>query len=97
MAIIKKSDIKNRITMRFPEMSAKDCDMSIDCLLDYIAKQIGCGHRFEIRNFGSFRAKTRVARQVRNPKTGEVLFKPLSVLPSFRCGISFRKKLNQKT
>jgi nucleoid DNA-binding protein len=94
MATIKKSEIKRRIANRFPEISEKDCDMSVDCLLDYIADRIGHGHRFEIRNFGSFKAKIRTARQVRNPKSGAVLFKPLSVLPAFKCGINLRKRLN---
>lgn len=68
--------------------------MSVDCLLDYIAEQIGRGHRFEIRNFGSFKPKFRDARQVRNPKSGEKLFKPPRVLPSFKGSMGLRKRLN---
>jgi nucleoid DNA-binding protein len=94
MAAIRKSDIKRRMANRLPEISEKDFDLGVDCILDYIAHQIGRGYRFEIRNFGSFKAKIRTARQVRNPKSGAVLFKPLSVLPAFKCGINLRKRLN---
>jgi nucleoid DNA-binding protein len=94
MAAIKKSEIRRRIADRFPDISEKDCDMSIDCMLDFIANRIGSGYRFEIRNFGSFKAKVRTARQVRNPKSGVVMFKALSVIPSFKCGINLRKRLN---
>ena len=94
MAIIKKSDLKRRLAERFPDISVEDCDLSVDCLLEFIAEQIGLGNRLEIRNFGSFKPKYRTARLVRNPKTGEKVPKLDRVLPSFKGSLSFRKKLN---
>ena len=94
MAIVKKSDLKCRLDERFPDISVEDCEMSVDCLLAFIAEQVGQGNRIEIRNFGSFKPKYRNARMVRNPKTGERLPKPDKVLPSFKGSLSFRRKLN---
>jgi integration host factor subunit beta len=97
MAVIKKSDLIRILATRFPEIPERDCDMSVDYLLDYIAQQIGRGHRFEIRNFGTFKSRTRGPMKVRNPKTGETLYKSLSVLPSFKCGMGLHKRINRKT
>jgi len=96
MPTIKKSDLIRILSTRFPEIPERDCDMSVDCLLNYITQQMGFGHRLEIRNFGTFKNRIRGPRMVRNPKTGESLFKSISVLPSFTCSMGLHKRVNRR-
>jgi|GEM_PF-482353 len=96
MATIKKSDLIRILATRFPEIPERDCDMSVDCLLTYIAQQMGLGHRLEIRNFGTFKSRIRGPMKVRNPKTGESLYKSISILPSFKYGMGLHKRVNRK-
>jgi DNA-binding protein HU-beta len=62
----------------------------LDNFLDTIVRAVHRGDRVTITGFGVFEQRRRVARVVRNPRTGEtVKVKPTSV-PSFRPGAQFK-------
>lgn len=50
---------------------------------DAIAKLLAAQERLSVPNFGTFRTKERIARQIRNPQTGEFVQVPTKAVPVF--------------
>ena len=48
----------------------------------------------EIRGFGDFTARMRLAKLARNPKTVKEIFKPEAYVPFFKVSRSLLKKVN---
>ncbi|MBU1626762.1 integration host factor subunit beta, partial [bacterium] len=55
-------------------------------IFNSIIEALAKGDKVEIRNFGSFRIKTRGPRIGRNPKTGERVAVPKKKVPFFKSG-----------
>jgi integration host factor subunit beta len=66
-----KSDLIAELAERFPQLVAKDADMSVKMILDAMAEALARGDRIEIRGFGSFALNYRPPRVGRNPKSGD--------------------------
>jgi len=58
----------------------------INFVLKCITEALRDGDKVELRGFGSFRSRSRNARQGRNPRTGEVVQVPSKRVPFFRAG-----------
>lgn len=54
------------------------------------------GSRIEIRGFGSFCARKRQARLVRNPKTGEIVHSNAKATVHFKPGKELKERLNSE-
>ena len=52
------------------------------------------GDRVELRGFGAFSVKHRIARQGRNPRTGQTVDVSEKALPFFKTGKELRQRLN---
>ena len=65
-----KSELIALIAKRFPQLVAKDTDLSVKVIIDAISDNLAIGERIEIRGFGSFSLNYRPPRLGRNPKTG---------------------------
>lgn len=66
-----KSELISRLAARFPQLVAKDAELSVKMIIDAMAQSLANGHRIEIRGFGSFDLNYRPPRVGRNPKSGE--------------------------
>ena len=64
-------------------------EKAVDCVFDSIREEFLAGRDVTVPKFGTFKVKTRAARQARNPKTGEsihvdekktITFKPVNKL-----------------
>ena len=66
-----KSELIERIATRQAQLSTKDVELAIKCVIDQMVNGLAAGNRIEIRGFGSFSLHYRAARTGRNPKTGE--------------------------
>jgi integration host factor subunit beta len=66
-----KSDLIGQLAGRFPQLVAKDADLSVKTILDAMSEALSRGDRIEIRGFGSFALNYRPPRVGRNPKSGE--------------------------
>ena len=71
------------------EMTQADANRAIDAVFDTIASELKNGEQVALAGFGTFVAKTRKAREGRNPATGKPIpipektsatFKPASAL-----------------
>ena len=66
----------------------------MDGVFEAIGDALANGEEVRLAGFGTFGAKSRVARTGRNPQTGEVLSIPASKTPSFKAGKALRAVVN---
>ena len=59
-------------------LSENDIEQIFNIFTKKIISALNNGNNVEIRGFGTLRKKTNKAKEVRNPKTEEKLFTPLS-------------------
>ena len=61
-----------------------DAERAVDTVFDGIEATMKDGGQVSIAGFGIFEAKTRAAREARNPRTGETVKVPAMRVPKFR-------------
>lgn len=89
-----KSELIDQLAARFPQLVAKDADMSVKVILDAMSDALAKGDRIEIRGFGSFALNFRPSRLGRNPKSGEKVQVPAKYVPHFKAGKELREKVD---
>lgn len=77
-------------------LSKRDAGIVVQTLLDSIIESLKKGEKVELRGFGSFRIRSRSARQGRNPKSGEIVKVPAKKIPYFKPGKELRELINQE-
>ncbi len=90
-----KSELIARLAQRFPQLVAKDADLSVNVILDALAQSLAKGERIEIRGFGSFSLNYRPPRIGRNPKSGAKVEVPAKYVPHFKAGKELRERVDQ--
>ena len=70
---------------------------AVDGLVDVIVETVGSGSSVTLTGFGVFEPRRRAARVARNPRTGETVPVPETVVPSFRPGAAFREQIGNST
>lgn len=92
-----RSELLAKLRQAHPHLPSHAVETALDTILDEIAARLAQGHRVELRGFGSFFTKVRVARMGRNPRTGE----PVEVAPKrhmhFRASKQILTQLNRPT
>ncbi len=71
----------------------KDTATVVDVILETIVDSLKRGEKVAIVGFGTFEAKTRKAREGRNPATGETIQIAARVVPSFKAGRALKDAL----
>lgn len=61
-----------------------DAERAVECMIDSISASLKRGEEVSVAGLGIFSAKTRPARQGRNPRTGESIEVPEMRVPKFR-------------
>jgi integration host factor subunit beta len=89
-----KSELIERIAERQDQLSAKDIELAVKLVLEYMSQCLSTGERIEIRGFGSFSLHYRAPRTGRNPKTGETVELPGKYVPHFKPGKEMRDRVN---
>lgn len=90
-----KSELINRLALRFPQLVAKDADYAVKVILDAMSSSLALGDRIEIRGFGSFALSYRPPRVGRNPKSGDKVQVPEKFVPHFKAGKELRERVDQ--
>ena len=62
----------------------------VNSIFDNIVKAVARGDAFQAIGLGTFKTVKRDARQIRNPRTGEVIQVPAAVVPKFVPGKAFK-------
>jgi len=68
---------------------------ALRAMLKTITQKVADGDKVTLVGFGTFEAKTRSAREGRNPQTGEAIHIPAAIVPSFSAGKHFREAVNK--
>ena len=89
-----KSDLIGQLAGRFPQLVAKDADLSVKTILDAMSEALSKGDRIEIRGFGSFALNYRPPRVGRNPKSGDKVEVPPKTIPFFKPSKELRDVVN---
>jgi len=92
---VTKSDIVNRLS-EATGWTKVDVEIVLNGILATIMEALQEGDRVEIRGFGSFYAKERDARLVKNPRTDQVVQVGHRFVPVFRPAQYFKKSVNEK-
>jgi DNA-binding protein HU-beta len=93
-----KAELIDRLAQK-TGLSGKDARTAVDGLFDIepgsglIPEELAGGGKVTISGFGTFEARTRQARQGRNPRTGEILSIPSSRAPVFKAGKPLKDRL----
>ena len=74
-------------------LTKKDTATVVDAILESIVDSLKRGEKVSFVGFGTFEAKTRKAREGRNPATGETIQIPARVVPSFKAGRALKDAL----
>ncbi len=89
-----KSELIDALSERQPHLSKSDVELAVNCMLEQLITGLLNGHRIEIRDFGSFVLRHRLARIARNPKTGESVNLPEKAVIHFKPGKGLKDLVN---
>ncbi|RLB57136.1 MAG: integration host factor subunit beta [Deltaproteobacteria bacterium] len=91
-----KSQLIETVATKLTSIPKKEVEIAVDTIFSCMTDALVRDERIEIRGFGSFVAKTREAREGRNPKTGEKVFVPRKRTPFFTVGKELKERVNGK-
>ena len=83
-----KSELIEQIAARHTQLSAKDIELAVKAIINYMTDVLSDGGRIEIRGFGSF------SLHYREPKTGEPVVLSGKYVPHFKPGKELRDRVN---
>ena len=88
-------DIINELATKL-QTTKKDGKLIIAAVRDVISDMLADRGEVRVDGFGTFRASKRAARKGQNPRTGEAVDIPESVVACFRAGKALRTKIAPK-
>ena len=92
-----KSILIEKIAAKVDGLTKKQTELVVETIFDSIKDALANGGKVEIRGFGNFKLRSRKARKVRNPKTGEAVDVPPKKVPYFKVGKELREMINKNT
>src|SRR5438552_307817 len=84
-----KTQLIDALADRF-DGNRREAEKALEAVLDTITREVVRGEKVAITGFGSFEKRTRNARWVRNPQTGEPMRSKKKVVPKFSAGQHFK-------
>ncbi len=89
-----KSELITRLAEKIPHIPVRTINNGVNHLIQLMSDALAENQRIEIRGFGSFSAKHRLARDAHNPKTGEKMQTAEKFSPHFKPGKDLRDRIN---
>ena len=89
-----KSDILKKLEIKQKNLSENDIEQVFNIFTKKIINALNEGKKVELRGFGTLKKKINKAKEVRNPKTNEKLFKDENYKLHFKIGKILHNKLN---
>ncbi|MBZ8181166.1 MAG: HU family DNA-binding protein [Oscillatoria sp. PMC 1051.18] len=90
-----KGDLVNEIAEK-ANVTKKQADAVLTAALETIMDAVSNNDKVTLVGFGSFEPRKRKAREGRNPKTGDKMEIPETVVPAFSAGKLFKEKVAPK-
>lgn len=78
------------------DVNLSDAAKCLDALTKSITESLEANNNVTLVGFGTFQVKDRVAREGRNPKTGEAIQIKACRVPSFKAGQGLKDVVNNK-
>ena len=91
-----KSDILKKIQLKQKNLNESDVEQIFNIFTKKIILALKENRNVELRGFGTFKKKINKAKQVRNPKTNEKLYKKQNFKLHFKTGKILHNKLNSE-
>lgn len=76
--------------------SKKQTDTIVTATVEAVMETVAKGEKVTLVGFGSFEPRERKAREGRNPKTGDKMQIPATVVPAFSAGKQFKELVAPK-
>ena len=89
-----KSDILKKLEFKHKNLSESDIEQIFNIFIKKIIYALKGNKNVELRGFGTLKKKVNKAKQVRNPKTNEILYKKENFKLHFKIGKILHNKLN---
>ena len=89
-----KSNILNKLGLKHKNLSESDIEQIFNIFIKKIISALKDDKNVELRGFGTLKKKVNKAKQVRNPKTNERLYKKENFKLHFKTGKILHGKLN---
>ena len=89
-----KSEILKKLEAKQKKLSENDIEIIFNIFTKKIISALKDGKNIEFRGFGTIKKKINKAKQVRNPKSNEKLFKEENYKLHFKIGKILHNKLN---
>ena len=89
-----KSDILKKLGLKHQNLSENDIEQIFNIFIKKIIFALKNDKNVELRGFGTLKKKINKAKQVRNPKTNQKLYKNESFKLHFKTGKILHTKIN---
>ena len=89
-----KSEILKKLGLNHQNLSESDIEQIFNIFIKKITSALKDSKNVELRGFGTLKKKVNKAKQVRNPKTNEKLYKKENFKLHFKTGKILHSKLN---
>ena len=89
-----KSDILKKLELKNNSLSESDIEQIFNIFIKKIVSALKDDKNVELRGFGTLKKKINKAKQVRNPKTNERIYKKENFKLHFKTGKILHNKLN---
>ena len=89
-----KAELAGRVADNI-HLTKKQTEAIVNILFACITDALKEGDKVELRGFGSFRTRSRNAREGRNPKTGDAVQIPSKKVPFFKAGKELREVVDR--
>lgn len=77
------------------EVSKKDAETILEAFISTVADTLANDEKVQINGFGTFETRQRAERIGRNPRTGEEMKIPATVVPTFKPGKQFKVSITK--
>jgi len=91
-----RSDLIDELAARFSNLNKNDADFAVNTIFEVLSTALVAGRRIEIRGFGSFSMKQRLARIRRNPRNGDSVDVPARRVVHFKPGKALRESVDKR-
>ena len=89
-----KSNILKKLEIKHQNLSESDIEQIFNIFIKKIISALKDDKNVELRGFGTLKKKVNKAKQVRNPKTNEKLYKKENFKLHFKTGKILHSKIN---
>ena len=90
-----RSEIVDELAAKFGNLTKSDTELAINTIFETLTDALVAGRRIEIRGFGSFSIRQRLARTRHNPRNGDIVIVPAMRVVHFKPGKALRESVDK--